>query len=66
MALQEGIGCIVVDNCFELEVLDRLCEKLGCRIDILLQRTPGVEAHTHTYIQTGQLDSKFGFPLAQG
>ncbi len=66
MALQEGIGCIVVDNCFELEVLDRLCEKLGCRIDILLRVTPGVEAHTHTYIQTGQLDSKFGFPLAQG
>ncbi|NLM95384.1 MAG: diaminopimelate decarboxylase [Firmicutes bacterium] len=66
MALQAGIGCIVVDNSFELEILDRLCEKLGRQVDILLRVTPGVEAHTHTYIQTGQLDSKFGFPLAQG
>lgn len=66
MALQAGIGCIVVDNCFELAVLDRLCEQLSCQVDILLRVTPGVEAHTHTYIQTGQLDSKFGFPLAQG
>ena len=48
----------------ELEVLSGLAEKLGRKADILLRIIPGVEAHTHTYIQTGQLDSKFGISIA--
>ncbi|HHT36212.1 MAG: diaminopimelate decarboxylase [Candidatus Wallacebacter cryptica] len=63
-ALQAGVGRIVVDNLYELEVLSGLAEKLGRKADILLRIIPGVEAHTHTYIQTGQLDSKFGISIA--
>lgn len=66
MALEAGVGLIVVDNAYELALLDRLARRQGRRCPILLRLTPGVEAHTHSYIQTGQLDSKFGFPLAEG
>lgn len=58
-----GVGRIVVDGPQELEVLERIAEMVGKRADILLRVTPGVDAHTHKYIQTGQLGSKFGFPL---
>jgi diaminopimelate decarboxylase len=65
-ALDNGIGFVVADSFDELELLERLvCERNG-RQRILLRITPGIEAHTHAYIQTGQEDSKFGFGLAQG
>lgn len=66
MALQAGVGRIVVDNFYELELLNNLADELGRNADILLRITPGVEAHTHEYIQTGQIDSKFGFTLPDG
>lgn len=58
-ALREKIGCFVVDNFSELELLNTLAADFGGQ-DILVRVTPGVEAHTHDYIQTGKLDSKFG------
>jgi diaminopimelate decarboxylase len=66
MALEAGIGCFVVDNFFELEVLHDLAQKRDEIVPILLRLTPGIEAHTHEYISTGQDDSKFGFGVASG
>ncbi|GGE54583.1 diaminopimelate decarboxylase [Priestia taiwanensis] len=66
MALRANIGCIVVDNFYELELLKELTEQYEQRMPILLRVTPGVEAHTHEYILTGQEDSKFGFDLQSG
>lgn len=65
-ALNSGIGCIVVDNFYEIEQLKRLTEILKKQVNILLRVTPGIEAHTHDYITTGQADSKFGFDLNNG
>lgn len=66
MALNYQVGCIVVDNFYELEMLERLCGEKGTKAKILLRVTPGIEAHTHDYILTGQEDSKFGFGLQNG
>jgi diaminopimelate decarboxylase len=66
MALDHEIGCIVVDNFYELDILKTLCQEKKKKIKILLRVTPGIEAHTHDYILTGQEDSKFGFDLQNG
>ncbi|MEH7111769.1 diaminopimelate decarboxylase [Neobacillus niacini] len=66
MALDNKIGCIVVDNFYELELLKTICLEKNESISILLRVTPGIEAHTHDYILTGQEDSKFGFDLQNG
>jgi len=66
MALNYHIGCIVVDNFHELHTLHQLCTERDQKISILLRVTPGIEAHTHDYILTGQEDSKFGFDLQNG
>ncbi len=65
-ALKWGVGRIVVDNFHELGMLAEMAEERGSTADILLRMTPGVEPHTHKYIATGVLDSKFGFPLVSG
>ncbi|MEB2266138.1 MULTISPECIES: diaminopimelate decarboxylase [Priestia] len=64
MALDANIGCFVVDNFTELEVLHALAAERKQKASILLRVTPGIEAHTHEYIMTGQEDSKFGFGLS--
>lgn len=66
MAVKSKIGCVVVDNFLELELLQEICEKNEYIMPILLRVTPGIEAHTHDYILTGQEDSKFGFDLQSG
>jgi diaminopimelate decarboxylase len=66
MALNYKIGCIVIDNFFELELLKTICFEKNTSVNILLRVTPGIEAHTHDYILTGQEDSKFGFDLQNG
>lgn len=66
MAVEYGVGRIIVDNFYELEMLKDLAKKWRNKIKILLRITPGIEAHTHDYIKTGQIDSKFGFGLENG
>jgi len=66
LALDWDIGRVVVDNFYELELLNGLAKKKGVNQDVLLRLTPGVDPHTHQYTTTGTLDSKFGFPLATG
>jgi diaminopimelate decarboxylase len=65
-ALDAGVGRIIVDSFDELDRLDRLCAGRPDRPAVLVRITPGVEAHTHEYVMTGQDDSKFGFGLASG
>lgn len=64
-ALSCGIQTISVDNFFELALLNDIAKSQNKTISILLRITPGIECHTHEYIQTGHLDSKFGFDLTQ-
>nr|WP_276934291.1 diaminopimelate decarboxylase [Globicatella sulfidifaciens] len=59
-ALQNEVGTIVLDNRMEASRLEQIAEKLNKRPKVLLRINPGVEAHTHQYIQTASLDSKFG------
>lgn len=65
-AVDEGIGAIVVDNFDEMLLVNRIAAERGKSMPVLLRISPGVEAHTHEYIATGQQDSKFGFDLESG
>lgn len=65
LAIKLCVGRISVDNFYELELLDNIAKSQNKFVDILLRITPGIECHTHEYIQTGHLDSKFGFDLTQ-
>ncbi|RKD25649.1 diaminopimelate decarboxylase [Ammoniphilus oxalaticus] len=66
MAIDAKIGCFVVDNFYELDLLHALAKEKDVKVNILLRLTPGVSAHTHEYISTGQDDSKFGFSVTKG
>lgn len=61
MAIKLGVGTFVVDNLSEIETVNEVAKKKGIIQRVLLRITPGIEAHTHDYIKTGQIDSKFGF-----
>ncbi len=65
-AVTVGVGRIVVDSFDELDRLDALHARTGLVPRVLLRLTPGVEAHTHEFIATGQDDSKFGFTVSTG
>jgi diaminopimelate decarboxylase len=66
-ALDVGVGRIVVDSFDEIDRLTKMTGPggEGCP-DVLVRVTPGIEAHTHEFVRTGQEDSKFGFGLASG
>lgn len=66
MGLDLGVGRFVVDNYYELDLLEQFCKEKQMKQAIYLRITPGIEAHTHDYIKTGQIDSKFGFTLTNG
>ena len=67
MAVKLGVHCIVVDNWDELELLNRVSrENNNAKINCMVRVNPGVEAHTHHYIQTSLPDSKFGFLISDG
>ena len=66
LALKWHIGRIVVDNFYELGLLNEIAEEQGYTPDILLRLSPGVDPHTHKYITTGVIDSKFGIPIFSG
>ena len=65
MALDYGVRRIVVDNLSELDLLAEVAKARKRQVNVLLRVAPGIEAHTHDYIKTGQNDSKFGFSLQQ-
>lgn len=66
MALELGVGKIVVDNLYELDRLNDMARQTGKVQKISMRIKPGVDAHTHDFIRTGQIDSKFGFALETG
>ncbi|MBE5039322.1 diaminopimelate decarboxylase [Ructibacterium gallinarum] len=66
MALENGVGRIVVDNMTELEMLEQLAAERNLETSVLFRIKPGIDAHTHSFIQTGQIDSKFGVALETG
>jgi diaminopimelate decarboxylase len=66
LALDAGIGYIVLDSFREIELVEELLAGTGRRQPVLIRLTPGIKPSTHSYIQTGQLDSKFGFGLEDG
>jgi diaminopimelate decarboxylase len=61
-----NVGIFVVDNFVELAALNDIGQRHGKTVQVLLRIAPGIEAHTHHYISTGQQDSKFGFDLQSG
>lgn len=65
-ALKSKVGKFVVDNLYELELLNRIAAEMGVTANISFRIKPGVDAHTHNFIRTGQIDSKFGFALETG
>ncbi|EUJ32910.1 diaminopimelate decarboxylase [Listeria floridensis FSL S10-1187] len=66
LALDYKIGCIVLDNFHEIALLKEMLHEKKMKTAVLVRVTPGIEAHTHDYILTGQDDSKFGFGLTNG
>jgi diaminopimelate decarboxylase len=66
LAFEAGIGCLVLDSLGEIELAEQLLAGSGRRQPVLIRVTPGIKPSTHSYIQTGQLDSKFGFGLEDG
>lgn len=66
MAVEEKIGRIVIDNFQEIKFLDKILRKHHTTMKVQLRITPGVEAETHSYISTGQANSKFGFDIISG
>jgi diaminopimelate decarboxylase len=60
LAIDKGCN-IVVDNWWEIETLGKLAAQASQTVSVMLRLTPGIECHTHEYIRTGHLDSKFGF-----
>lgn len=61
LGIKLGVGRFVVDNLLEMSKINEIAEKYNKKQKIYLRLTPGIEAHTHDYIKTGQIDSKFGF-----
>lgn len=66
MGIELGVGRFVVDNFYELDIIEDICKNKNIIQEIYFRITPGIEAHTHDYIKTGQIDSKFGFALING
>jgi len=66
LGLELGVGRFVVDNYNEINVLGKALSMNNKTIKAHIRVSPGVSAHTHEYISTGQLDSKFGFPIEGG
>ena len=66
LALELNVGRFVVDNCHELLLLDSLCKDMGKKASVLFRVTPGIDAHTHDFIMTGQIDCKFGVIMENG
>jgi diaminopimelate decarboxylase len=66
VAVEWGIGQIVIDSFHELEVLEETAAAAGVTQRVLVRVSPSIDAHTHRLTTTGVLDSKFGFPLETG
>ena len=66
MAMQSGVGRIVIDNDFEIETANRIAGEMNVKQNVMLRINPGIDPHTHKYTSTSIPDSKFGFPVGNG
>ncbi|MBR6776935.1 MAG: diaminopimelate decarboxylase [Clostridia bacterium] len=66
LAMDCGVGHIVVDNIYELDRVNQAAAKRNTVQPILFRIKPGIDAHTHDFVRTGQIDSKFGVALENG
>ena len=66
LAITYGVGHMVVDNRFELDLINEIAGAKGIVQNVLFRIKPGIDAHTHDFVKTGQIDSKFGFALENG
>ncbi len=66
LAIDNNVGCIIVDNAYELQRINNYAESVGKIVKIAFRIKPGIDAHTHEAIMTGQIDSKFGVALETG
>ena len=66
MAVATGVGRLGIDHLDEIDSLQEIAAQHGTQLDVLVRVAPGVTANTHTHIQTGKVDTKFGFSLAGG
>ncbi|MGM0508853.1 MAG: diaminopimelate decarboxylase [Fusobacteriota bacterium] len=66
MAVENGIGRIVIDNFYEIDLVNKVTKELDMEVDAMLRIKPGVHADTHHYVTTGHEDSKFGFIIKEG
>lgn len=65
MAIENNVGRIVVDSIDEIDLVNQVGSELDKKAGVLFRISPGIESDTHKYIQTGQVDSKFGIPLTE-
>ncbi len=65
LAIEHNVGRIVVDHLGEMDLIEEIAKKHNKKVHILFRISPGIDSHTHKYIQTGQVDSKFGIPLSE-
>lgn len=65
-AIENGVGCFAVDNLEELESINRIAGENGIKQKIIFRVTPGIDTHTYEAVNTGKVDSKFGFPIETG
>ena len=66
LAVENEVGCIVVDSYREADILNLIAEKHNLTQSVLIRINPGIEAHTHAFVQTARTDSKFGFSVSDG
>lgn len=66
LAVTNNVGHVIVDNIYELELLNEIAQKHNKVVNIMFRIKPGIDAHTHSFVQTGQIDSKFGVALENG
>lgn len=63
MAIKHDVGRIIIDGTDEACLIENICESLDKKVKVLIRISPGVDSHTHKFITTGNVDSKFGIPL---
>ncbi len=66
MAIELGVGRIIIDSCEEIKLIDSLSEEMGRTTKVMIRVKPGIDAHTHEFISTGHIDCKFGFAIENG
>lgn len=66
LAISKDVGRIVVDNLYELKLINDISKRMEKKSKVLYRVSPGVDSKTHKYIITGQKDSKFGIPIVEG